>query len=338
MKKRATKKKARETKKKAKKKAAKKKVAKKTIAGEIPLSRAEARKQFYALRSLYSKKLEELPEEKQKYDKTPYFPLLLNDLTAEKRERVVMDLRLKDENEPATQEDEVGDSIREEQLKKAVNHSDSQDANTDSKAAELSFLFGFYEIPNNWKYWAGKPQLMAEEAIPLMCGMPPDIWGERESHRPKTFDPEWEKWEGCITRELEVSQLDGTINQLKTPVEWLDWGRANGLDKPSLKSNSELDLPDICLWEPFASAVEFLTNSQSDKYRATIKVERDCQAWLEGLMGDNSTPTKTKKEYQNEAWGKFKVGTNAFNRAWANAKASSDNLNWGKAGRRKGKP
>lgn len=101
MKKRVAKKKTHVAKKKAKKK-----VAKKAIASKIHPSRAEARKQFYVLRGLYRKKLEELPEEKQQYAKPPYFLLPWNDLTEEKRERVVMDLKLKEENEPETQEDE----------------------------------------------------------------------------------------------------------------------------------------------------------------------------------------------------------------------------------------
>jgi len=84
---------------------AKKKVAKKAIASEIHPSRAEARAQSDELRGLYSKKLEELPEEKQKFAKAPYFPLPWNGMTAEQRERSVMNLRLKDDNEAVTQED-----------------------------------------------------------------------------------------------------------------------------------------------------------------------------------------------------------------------------------------
>jgi len=129
------------------------------------------------------------------------------------------------------------------------------------KEADFAFRFGFYGIPNSWEYWANKPQLMAEEAIPLMCGMPPDVW---RKHETKPFDSSWNDWVESIEIELERSERDGTINQLKTPAEWLKWGRTNGLDKPLLKSSSELDKPDICLWEPFASTVEKLTIPQEN--------------------------------------------------------------------------
>ena len=141
--------------------------------------------------------------------------------------------------------------------------SDYQHDNADSNEAHVAFILSCYDIPENWDYWAGKPQLMAKEAIPLMCGMSPGIWMKRDSYRPNVVDPQWEDWVQCITRELEVSKFDGTINQLKTPAEWLDWGRANGLNKPMLKSDSKQSEPDICMWSPFASEVEHLINSQS---------------------------------------------------------------------------
>lgn len=144
----------------------------------------------------------------------------------------------------------------------------------DLKAKEVSnkehvkFIFGFYNIPKSWDYWADKQQLMAKEAIPLMCGMTPDIWEKRESYRPNIADPQWENWVSCIKRNLEVSKLDGTIKQIKTSAEWLDWGRVNGLDKPLLKSNSELHEPDICMWSPFASAVHKIEKEDRSKGKA----------------------------------------------------------------------
>jgi len=107
-----------------------------------------------------------------------------------------------------------------------------------------------------------------------MLGMPPNIWKERESHKPRVFDQTWEDWIASIRKRLKLSKLDGTINQFKTPDEWLDWGLANGLDQPFPRPTS------ICLWIPFASAVEHLKDieekNSKDTHQATTKNEKEC--------------------------------------------------------------
>jgi len=127
---------------------------------------------------------------------------------------------------------------------------------------DVFMLMHTFLIPKNWDEWAGKSKLITNEAIPLMCGMTSDIWKNREDHQLRPSNFIWEQWVGYISRELEVYELDESLPKFRTPTDWLDWGRTNGLDKPSLKSISELDKPDICLWEPFASAVEKLTVPQ----------------------------------------------------------------------------
>jgi len=166
------------------------------------------------------------------------------------------------------------------------------------KEADFAFRFGFYGIPNNWEYWANKPQLMAEEGIPLMCGMPPDVW---RKHETKPFDPSWNDWVESIEIELERSERDGTINQLKTPVEWLKWGRTNGLDKPLLKSNSKLSEPDICLWSLFASAVKRFEDSKPKGHAEPRNEAKEADNEIE------KPSTKPVNQKCPKEWSKLKI-------------------------------
>jgi hypothetical protein len=66
---------------------------------------------------------------------------------------------------------------------------------------------------------------------------------------------------------------------------------------------------------------------------SSIKAETHCQKWLVTKMKAGK-PTKTREEYRAEAADKFKVGSRAFSRAWANAIAEAKNLEWRKPGPR----
>jgi len=78
-----------------------------------------------------------------------------------------------------------------------------------------------------------------------------------------------------------------------------------------------------------------IEDSEISTSASTVKDEAACQHWLEKLMSNDSQQKENKSYYQEKALSKFKIGTRAFNRAWANAKTATGNTNWGKAGRRK---
>jgi hypothetical protein len=63
----------------------------------------------------------------------------------------------------------------------------------------------------------------------------------------------------------------------------------------------------------------------------TINAESKCRDWLIQLM-KSGPPKINKSDYKAEAHTRFNVGSNAFNRAWANALAVSGNPAWIKPG------
>ena len=63
----------------------------------------------------------------------------------------------------------------------------------------------------------------------------------------------------------------------------------------------------------------------------TIGAETNCKKWLVGLMTEGA-PTKNKDAYRQEAVDTFKVGTRAFDRAWANAVGETGNTEWSHPG------
>ncbi len=119
-------------------------------------------------------------------------------------------------------------------------------------------------IPN-LNHYAGLPLLQADEAIPLMHGLLPETWKNRNK-RIGTWKGELpsdisQSIENAL-RSAEREHQAGTLLALKNPpAAWLNWGRSHGLDKPILKSDSRLWEPDICMWPMFASAVDRLAKS-----------------------------------------------------------------------------
>lgn len=114
-------------------------------------------------------------------------------------------------------------------------------------------ILGFNSIPNECDYWAGKPTLVADDAIPLMNGLDPKSWRNRANRHLERENPLPDDMVIAITRGLKIAEADGSI--AKSPTEWLAWGRRHGLDKPTMKSNPRLREFDICMWQLFAQAV-----------------------------------------------------------------------------------
>lgn len=123
-------------------------------------------------------------------------------------------------------------------------------------------ILGFNSIPNEYGYWAGKPTLVADDAIPLMNGLDPKSWRNRENRHLDRESPLPDDMVDAITRGLKIAESDGFI--AKSPAEWLVWGRRHGLDKPTMKSGNELREFDICMWPLFAQAVAEVATGKSE--------------------------------------------------------------------------
>jgi hypothetical protein len=74
-------------------------------------------------------------------------------------------------------------------------------------------------------------------------------------------------------------------------------------------------------------------NQAGSERRLTVKAEHDCHTWLTDMMRAGK-PTKKKTAYREEAQSQFGVGQRAFDRAWANAIATTGNTDWKKPGRK----
>ena len=145
---------------------------------------------------------------------------------------------------------------------------DLSDSDNDKHYNEIGFIIGSYSIRTEWIKWANKQKLIADEAIPLMNGLDPRSWEEYEKNE-KSLPYEMIQ---SIKRSLVIAEkCKATV---KTPSQWLDWGRKNDLDKPILKSNDCLDMPDICMFGLFETAVNALSG-ESFKLHSVEKKKDD---------------------------------------------------------------
>ena len=67
--------------------------------------------------------------------------------------------------------------------------------------------------------------------------------------------------------------------------------------------------------------------------RFTAGAEAETEGWLISLMRSGN-PIQAKRQYEAEARKKFRVGTRAFNRAWAEAVRATANTRWSTPGRK----
>ncbi len=170
----------------------------------------------------------------------------------------------------------------------------TQESDYDKHAEKVGYVLGCFSIPEEWGFWAKKSQLLAEEAIPLMNGLNPGSWqeykkgirrlpGEKsEAHVVEEIMCQFrvERVPGdmvySIERSLRFAENEGFNN--KTPIEWLAWGREHDLDKPIIKSEDWLNVPDVCMFKLFEAAVNAVSG-KSINSRTTEKEQDD--SWKE---------------------------------------------------------
>ena len=140
---------------------------------------------------------------------------------------------------------------------------------------QVGSILGYYSIPEDWPHWAGKPTLVADEAIPLMNGLDPGSWRNRDKRMPPE-QPLPDDMVSEITRGLQIAEAGGL--KAKSPTEWLAWGRSHGLDKPTMKSDQRLREPDICMWQLFAQAVAEVERKAQKEAEYRRRLSQDCIA------------------------------------------------------------
>ena len=134
-------------------------------------------------------------------------------------------------------------------------------------------------------------------------------------------------------RHLRSDDYGHVIRQLSP--EQIDWNR-------SLARGGSFDIPYTIEIEVFRDDFEnlwpdSLVSEKPDTANnrvVTVRSENLCREWLEGLMADDSAPDRPKRDYHSEAKEKFGVGAKAFQRAWNNAVAATENTNWSRPGPR----
>lgn len=145
----------------------------------------------------------------------------------------------------------------EETKKEYLSQHNNVTSPADILVMNMYYIITFFSIREEWDSWAIKQQLLADEAIPLMNGLDPRSWKEYQNNEKNLPLEMVESIERC----LKIAGSDGSI--VKSPAEWIAWGREYDLDKPILKSNQS-NIPDICMFSLFESALQKKVNAQSE--------------------------------------------------------------------------
>lgn len=141
------------------------------------------------------------------------------------------------------------DGLNESARRSIAEQLDYQDDPAHKEEQHRNICIGFYFIKDEWNFWAGKPTLTADEAIPLMNGCDPESWRERDSR--KAGLPDF--MIAAIDRGLKIAGGEAATH--KSPADWLVWGKLHGLDRPIMKTDRSWREPDVSMWPLFAGAV-----------------------------------------------------------------------------------
>jgi hypothetical protein len=167
------------------------------------------------------------------------------------------------------------------------------------------FWLGWLDIRNEYDYWASRPVLLAEEAIPLMHGVDPTSWQEHlrnEKGLPDDKKGLPDDMVQSIKRHLKIAENIG-LNQAN-PVEWIEWGREHKLNERTLKPDYTMDIGEACLWHLFEDAVNRLL---VDNTEATIESESetvDCDDELAALF-DPVSHEALNAMFPSEGWARW---------------------------------
>lgn len=177
------------------------------------------------------------------------------------------------------------DALTSEQRQMMASQKDDRHDPALKNVRQVGLILGYYSIKEEWPHWAGKPTLVADEAIPLMNGLDPKSWRNRDERR----QPLPDDMVNAITRGLQIAEAD--VAKAKSPTEWLAWGRSHGLDKPTMKSDQRLREPDICMWPLFADAA--------------AEVERRAQEEIERKANEEAEQAAQEEAQQNDYFVKY---------------------------------
>ncbi len=153
---------------------------------------------------------------------------------------------------------------------------------------EAWFHIGFYSIKKEWDFWARKPKLLAEEAIPLMCGIDPTTWRNRENRQAAHEHPLPDEWVAAVERELKIAEHKGI--KVQSPARWLAYGKVAGLDKAILKSSQSISEPDLSMWPVFADAVAQIQDAGSHQAEDELSPVGVQSNGASGHQGAGSAP------------------------------------------------
>ncbi|WP_283744283.1 hypothetical protein [Sideroxydans sp. CL21] len=142
-----------------------------------------------------------------------------------------------------------------------------------------NLFIGLLSISQNWDFWAARPTLVANEAVPLMNGCDPESWRERARRE----DPLPGYMIAAIERGLEIAK--GEAANPQSPSDWLAWGKRHGLDLPTLKSANHLRDPDVNMWPLFADAVERAVQA-GERYTGKSKAPRKFSEAFDKLLDE----------------------------------------------------
>jgi len=170
------------------------------------------------------------------------------------------------------------DGLNETARRSIAEQLDYQHDPAHEEEQSREICIGFYFIKDEWSFWAGKPTLTADEAVPLMNGCDPESWRERD--RRKNGLPDF--MIAAIDRGLKIAGGEGATH--KSPADWLAWGKLHGLDRPIKKTDRSLQEPDVSMWPLFAGAVEEAV--QAGRRSAGSKAPKKFGDAFERLLGE----------------------------------------------------
>ena len=172
-------------------------------------------------------------------------------------------------------------------------------------------------------YRTTMPHWTMTEALFILSGHKPPGY-ESARHMQDHF---WNTYDQAV-RAIEMGEICREIKRvgkrvfIDSPANWFAWADSLG------PKHIEVD-------ERVRRALQGGGTAGDNQAATTIRDETSCQKWLEDLMADESVPSRLKQEYRAEAQEKYSTGTKAFNRAWANALAATDNTKWNRPGPKK---